>query len=166
MESKKAVSKGTRGRQATISAVLVATACWSAGALGRTQPDADCATGTGLDALSDPVDSLVLAPVDHVPTITDIAEIEAIHLEKATGDTGTPLLNLTPQVSDTLREVFAGDSQQEAGSQPPEVSSSPVAEHEDIKNLSDMADEARSADTVPEEDDLPLLRRQMYRIDI
>lgn len=166
MESDKAVRNGTRVRQATIAAALVATACWSPVALGRTQPDTDCAAGASLDALSDPAESLVLVPVDHVPTVADVSKIESIHLEKATSDTGTPLLNLAPRVNDTLREVFDGDSAQGGPSQQPDVSSSPVADHEDVKNLSEITDEARSADDALEGADLPLLRRQMYRIDI
>ncbi len=166
MDSKNAVSNGTRVRQATIAATLVITACWSAGALGRTQPEADCAADANLYTLSDPADSLVLVPVDHVPTMTDVSDIEAIHLEQATGDTGTPLLNLAPRVNDTLREVFADDGVQDAPSRQSDVSSSPVAEHEEVKNLSELADETSSTDAASEEDDLPLLQRQMYRIDI
>ena len=168
MESKKPARSGTRARQATLAVAMITSACWSANAVARTQSEADCGARASLESITiaDPVESLVLVPVDHVPTETDVSDIEAIHLQKATGDTGTPLLNLTPHVNNTLREVFGGDTEEVDETTINEVSSSPVAEHDDVKNLSELVDESTTDEAPGEDDDLALLRRQMYRIDI
>ena len=165
MDSKKPVRNGTRARRAALVAAAAATAIWSGGALGRTQtdgPDCDRNPAASLQALNPPIEVLVLKPVDHVPTDSDVSEISDIDLENVAGDTGTPLLKLEPQVSEALREIF--DAEQDAGT--PEIATSPVADYEDVKNLSELNEDAAPGDAEVEENELSLLRRQMYRIDI
>lgn len=164
MDSKTPVSTETRAARAALGVVIVATACWSSSALGRTQPGTDC--GSSLQALAAPIDTLVLTPVDHVPTEPGVSELDAINLEDATSDTGTPHLNLTPRVNDTLREIFDGDPDRSGDQAVQDVVTSPVAEFEDIENLSELPKNTSPVDSAVEDDDLPLLRRQMYRIDI
>ena len=98
-----------------------------------------------------------------MPTEPAVPELADIDLESVASDVGTPLLKLEPKVSEALREIFDA-GQDEATIQ--EVATSPVADSDDIKNLSELNDDATPADSEVEEDELSLLRRQMYRIDI
>jgi hypothetical protein len=166
VDVKKPARHGTRAAHTTLLITIAATACWSSAALARTQPDPDCGVDASPETLADPVESLILKRVDHVPVEQEVSELEAINLERATGDTGTPLLNLAPRFNDTLREVFGKEASQEDESEATDVATSPVAEYEDVKNLSELTEEATPIDSTTEEDHLPLLRRQMYRIDI
>lgn len=163
MDSKKPGRTETRARRAALVAAAAATAIWSSGALGRTQPEGDCIPADTLQGLNAPIESLILEPVDHVPTEAVVPEIADIDLESVTSDIGTPLLKLEPEVSKALRDVFDAGQDDLAI---PEVATSPVADSDDVKNLSELNDDVTPADSEVEEDELSLLRRQMYRIDI
>lgn len=163
MDSRKPVRGETRARRTALVAAAAATAIWSGNALGRTQPDADCNPADTLYGLNAPVESLVIKPADHVPTVRDTAEIADIDFEKVTSDIGTPLLKLEPQVNEALQEIF--DAEQDDLAMP-DVSTSPVADFDDVKSLSELNEKSAPADADVEQDELSLLRRQMYRIDI
>ena len=163
MDSRKPVSSETRARRAALVAAAAATAIWSGSALGRTQPDGDCIPADSLQGLNAPIESLQLEPVDHVPTEPAVPELADIDLESVTGDIGTPLLKLEPKVSEALREIFEAGQDDSAI---PELATSPVADSDDVMNLSELNDDATPVDSEVEEDELSLLRRQMYRIDI
>ena len=163
MDSKKPGRTETRAGRAALIAAAAATAIWSSSALGRTQPDGDCIPADTLQGLNVPVEALVVEPVDHVPTDGVVPEVADIDLEHVTSDVGTPLLKLEPKVSKALREIFAAEQNDLAI---PEVSTSPVADSDEVRNLCELNDEATPADSDVEEDELSLLRRQMYRIDI
>ena len=147
-------------------AVAATTAIWSGSALGRTQPGEECNPADTLEGLNAPIEALIFKSVDHVPTTPDVSNISDINLEDATGDTGTPLLNLRPQVSEALREIFEADESTTNESVVPDVSTSTVADSDDVKNLSELNEEAAPIESALDEDELSLLRRQMYRIDI
>ncbi len=163
MDSKKPVRAGTRASRTALAVAVTMTVCWSSGALGRTQPGPDCGVGAGLEEIRAPAGTLVLTPVDHVPTETDTSELASVELDTATDDNVAPLLDLSPQINETSREIFDEGSDD---SRAQELTTSPIAESDEVKNLSELSDESTPVEATVEEDDLPLLRRQMYRIDI
>jgi hypothetical protein len=160
-----------KGRKSLVSvtfvASIVAASCWSASAFGRTQTETDCsAVARALQSLEAPVESLSVNTVDHVAIDAGAAELDSINIETASADSGTPLLYLTPRVANALRDIF--DNRQETGAPDAmtELSSSPIAETEDVAERPERPD-----DTIPKSDGeaeiaLPLLQRQMYRTDI
>jgi len=166
VDVRKPVASRNRATPAALLIAFVVSVCWSGATLARTQPESESGVETSLDGIAGPV-SLVVKTVDHVPVEQEVSDLEDINIERATGDTGTPLFNLTPRFNETLREVFGRDeADQEGDSQATDVATSPLAEYEDIKGPSELADDVAPVDSNTEEDDLPLLRRQMYRIDI
>jgi len=146
--------------------VIALTAVWSSNALSRTQPAAECDEGTELQTLTAPVESLVLTRVDHVPTEQDVSDLKSIDIEKVSRDTGTPLLDLAPRVNDALRGIFDDNGENLVDGTSLEISVAPIAESEDVPDLSELADDTAPDGASLEDSDLPLLERQMYRIDI
>jgi hypothetical protein len=67
-----------------------------------------------------------------------------------------------------LRDIFEATRETEvAQTATPEASSSPIAETEELPDISELPDNVSPVTTPGDEDiDLPLLQRQMYRIDI
>ena len=111
--------------------------------------------GRNLQSLSVPVDKLKVDVVDHVPIDPDLLDEETAVREPV-----APVLKLGPRLTNILRDVFdstAEDLLQESSEQP---SSSPLADSDQKKDLSEVSDEA------VEETQLPRFQRQMLRTDI
>ncbi|MDH3439660.1 MAG: hypothetical protein OEM63_02825 [Gammaproteobacteria bacterium] len=166
MDSIKPSGNETRVRRTALVIGIALAAAWSGTALSRTQPAADCGAGSDLLNLSAPVETLVLDTVDHVPTEPDVLDLDSIDIKGVTSDSGAPTLNLAPRFNDTMHDIFDEDSAASVDDTSLEIPVSPIAESEEIPDLSELP-ESGSADGVStEESDLPLLERQMYRIDI
>ena len=108
-----------------------------------------------LKSLEVPADALKADAVDHVPTDPDAIEEQA-----AVTDSVAPILNLTPRVSNIIRDVFGTTSEEltEETSQLP--ATSPVADTDE------KSDAVEAADAENDENDLPRSQRQMFRTDI
>lgn len=166
MDSKKPSGNEARVRRIALATVIALTAAWSSNALSRTQPAANCDTGHDLQNLTAPVDTVILQRVDHVPIEQDGSDLQSMDIDRVSGDTSTPLLNLAPHVNETLQGIFEDDGSALLEETTLEIQVSPVAESEEIPDLSELPDDGVADGTVVEDSDLPLLERQMYRIDI
>lgn len=166
MDSKKPSGNEARIRRIALATVIALTAAWSGNALSRTQPATNCDAGHDLQDLTAPVNNFVLKPVDHVPTEQGVSDLKSIDIDRVAGDTGTPLLNLAPHVNDTLQAIFEDDGSSLLEEASLEIQVAPIAESEEIPDLSELPDTDTPEGTSEKESDLPLLERQMYRIDI
>jgi hypothetical protein len=166
LDSKQPSGNEARIKRIALASVLALTTAWSSNALSRTQPAAECAADVDLQTLTAPIEPLVLKKVDHVPTETDVASVDSIDIERVTADTSTPLLNLAPRTDEAIRSIFADDSAELAKETAGKIQVSPVAESEPVPDLSELPDDGSGEDVSVDESDLPLLERQMYRIDI
>lgn len=166
MDSNSPSGNETRVRRAALVVIIALTAAWSSSALSRTQPATGCDGRHDLQHLSAPMDALVLDTVDHVPTEPSVSDLDSLDIETVARDPGTPLLTLAPNVNAAMRDIFETGNAAAADETSPEIPVSPVAESEEIPDLSELP-ETGTTDGVPEgESDLPLLERRMYRIDI
>ncbi len=156
-----------RMRFAAVAATIALTTCWSSGAYSRTQSDVDCAeVARNLQSLEIPVKSLSLETVDHVPMTTEAAAFDAGEPDITAADSAAPLLDLTPRAESALRDIFDDSRQAWEADTAVELSSSPIAETEDIPDISELPKKAVQESQIDEDSDLPLLQRQMYRTDI
>jgi hypothetical protein len=169
VDLKKPSRAGTRPTPlAAVASMLALAACWSSAAYSRTPNDADCdEVAKSLQSLDAASETLTLTRVDHVPIPADSSRLAA-EPAAASGDHATPLLDLTPRAADALRDIFEATRETEvAQTATPEASSSPIAETEELPDISELPDNVSPVTTPGDEDiDLPLLQRQMYRIDI
>ena len=150
-----------------IAAMIAVTACWSASALGRTQTDADCENvALGLQSLEAPVETLSIERVDHVTIENESTASDTVDIQTVSGDSATPLLYLTPRVSNALRDIFATGPELDIASYQSKFPSSPIAETEDPADMSELTEDSLPTIEAEEKIDLPLLQRQMYRTDI
>ena len=166
MDSKKPAGNETRVRRTALVTIIALTAAWSSTALSRTQPATGCDTGNDPLNLPAPVDALVLNTVDHVPTEQDVSDVDSIDIKRVTSDNGAPILNLAPHVNATMHDVFDEDGAASVDEASLEIPISPIAESEELPELSELPNTGTPDGVSAEESDLPLLERQMYRIDI
>ena len=135
--------------------VLAATLMLSSTTHAATSAVIPCEqVGRDLKSLEVPVDALTVDKVDHVPT--DTAAFDA---QSAVTDAVVPILNLTPRITNILRDVF-GTTEELSPDTPQQPSSSPLADSDE------NSDAAKPADAGIETSDLPQFRQQMYRTDI
>ncbi len=106
-----------------------------------------------LKSLEVPTDALQANTVDHVPTDPD-----AIYEQAAVTDSVAPILNLSPRVTNIIRDVFGTTSEELTQETVQLPATSPVA---DTDQNSDAA-----ADVEIEKADLSRSQRQMFRTDI
>jgi hypothetical protein len=136
-----------------IAAMIAVTACWSASALG-------------LQSLEAPVETLSIERVDHVTIQNESTASDTVDIQTISGDSATPLLYLTPRVSNALRDIFATGPELDIASYRSKFPSSPIAETEDPADMSELTEDSLPTIEAEENIDLPLLQRQMYRTDI
>lgn len=171
MDSKQPSGNEARVRRTALATVIVLTAAWSSTALGRTQTAADCDAGHDLQNLAAPVNSLILKPVDHVPMEQDVTDMESTDIDKVAADNGTPMLRLGPHSTQSLRGLFEDglfedNGALQSGDSMTELSVAPIAESEESPDSPELSEDSAVEGASVEESDLPLLERQMYRIDI
>ncbi len=111
--------------------------------------------GRDLKSLEVPVATLPVDLVDHMPIDPDSLD-EAL----VDSDSATPVLNLTPRVTNILRDVFGAGDQDLTQETPSQPSSSPLAD-----SVGD-SDEAEPAEVEIDRSDLPQFQQQMLRKDI
>jgi hypothetical protein len=111
--------------------------------------------GRDLKSLEVAVDTLPVVEVDHTP-------IDPDSLDEPRADTAsaTPVLDLTPRVTNILREVFGTTNEELPQETSPQPSSSPVADSDQESSAS------VPADTEIERNELPRFQQQMFRTDI
>jgi hypothetical protein len=134
--------------------------------MGRTQAEADCnEVARDLQRLEAPTEPLAITRVDHVTIEPNAADLASSEPEEIEDDTATPLLKLAPRVSNALRDIF--DEQDRVTEASLEFQASPLAESEEIPDISELPVENSPESQNEDEIELPsLLQRQMYRIDI
>lgn len=111
--------------------------------------------GRNLQSLAVPVDEMAIDTVDHVPI-----DPELVDELPAVSESVAPVLNLGPRVTNILRDVFGTTTEELLQEDSEQPSSSPLADTDDNKDVSEVDDE-----TV-EETQLPRFQRQMLRTDI
>ena len=155
----------TRERsRALLAASLALALFWSGSSHARTQPETDCTdVAKRLQSLETPADVLATTPIDHVPVLTD-APILAETVDA--DDMPTPLISLAPRAESALRDIFDDTEALEADVVPVVAPSSPVAESEDLPDISELPDNVTPMTSGDDEIDLPMLQRRMFRIDI
>lgn len=164
MDSRKPSSILSSKGLAAIALTIALGAGWSAAAVGATNSDPDCdELARGLRSLDTPVQTLAANPVDHVTIDSGNRSLDAADLATEPVDSATPFLFLTPRVANVLRDIFGAHDQQYVPDANTDVPYAPVAEFEDV---SESVDGSAPASNAKEGTDLPLLQRQMYRIDI
>lgn len=159
-------TKGSTWKVA-IGAAVVLAACWSTSAGARTQAESDCnEIARDLQKLEAPVEPLTITNVDHVTIAPNAADLANSEPEASSGDeSATPLLKLTPRVNNALRDIF--DERREAEETSLELPTSPLAETEEIPDISELPDDSAPASQGEDEIELPsLLQRRMFRTDI
>lgn len=148
--------------RALLAASLALALFWSGSSQARTQPETDCTdVAKRLQSLETPADVLATTPIDHVPVLTDTPVLaETVDADEMP----TPLISLAPRAESALRDIF--DDAEAADVVPVVTPSSPVAESEDLPDLSELPDNVAPVTTGDDEIDLPMLQRRMFRIDI
>ena len=147
-----------------LAAGLLLTALWSGSAAARTQSEADCdSVSRELEQLEAPS----ITAVDHGTALVESIEL-ALPADFATAGKKlpAPLLVLEPRVSSALQGIFDDSLVLAPGSAKIDIAVSPLAETEETVETLDQVEEPSPDTRAEEESDLPLLQRQMYRIDI
>jgi hypothetical protein len=136
--------------------VLAAALMSSATAHAASNSDVPCdQVGRNLKSLEVPVDALPVNVVDHAPIDPD-----ALYEPRADIASATPVLNLTPRVTNILRDVFGATNEELTEETPTQPSSSPFADSDAD------ADDVEPADVEIETSDLPRFQQRMFRTDI
>jgi hypothetical protein len=136
--------------------VLAAALIWSASSHAASNSVVPCdQVGRDLKSLEVQVDALPIHVVDHVPIDTD-----SLDQARTDNDSAAPVLNLTPRVTNILRDVFDATYEELTGETQSQPSSSPLADSDEV------LDEVEPADTEANRSDLPRFHRQMFRTDI
>ena len=161
-------SKNRTCHRTVLALAATLAAFWSGAAFARTQAAPDCAEmAKYLESLDTPPRTLAVNDVDHVVVQRDgTAQLEDDGVDVSTIDLSTPHLKLGPRVSNALQDIFGHGGKASFDKALGEVTVSPVAETEDVPELSELSVEPDTAGEADEEIDLPLLQRQMYRTDI
>ena len=108
-----------------------------------------------LKSLEVPVNALPVDLVDHAPIDPDV-----LYEPRTDTASATPVLNLTPRVTNILRDVFGATNEELVEETPSQPSSSPLADSDAD------ADDVEPADVENESSDLPRFQQQMFRTDI
>jgi len=168
VDSKSAQQSDTGTGYIAVMATLLLAVCWSASALGRTHGEVDCNDAARrLQEPGTPVESLALRQVDHVLAEPDV---DAFELKTAADNVATPLLDLKPSVTSSLHDIFDDNRHAAMTDTVRAIPASPLAESgksEEVPDIAELPGETEpSFQQLEEENDLPLLQREMYRIDI
>ena len=146
-----------------VAVALLLVGTWSPQAFSASWSKSDCPESSDEIQPEMTLDGLTLDPVDHSaiePTHTDIDEAA---IAAATKEQVTPFLYLAPRVASVIKDVF-GEAQDKAELE--ERSSSPLAERDEVTPYPSSVDNNLPENTELDGSSLPLLQRQMYRIDI
>ncbi len=136
--------------------VLAAALMSSASARAASNSVVPCdQVGRNLQSLEVPVDTLPVDVVDH--TLIDPDSLDEALFDS---DSAAPILNLTPRVTNILRDIFGTTNDELIQETPSQLSSSPLADSVE------ESDEVEPAEVENERSDLPRFQQQMFRTDI
>jgi hypothetical protein len=136
--------------------ILAATLLVSATAHAASSTVVNCdQVSRDLKSLEVTADALQADAVDHTPTDPD-----AIDEQAAVTDAVAPILDLTPRVTNIIRDVFGTTNEEPVQESPQQPATSPVADT--VEN----SDAVEADDAENEKNDLPRFQRQMFRTDI
>ena len=164
MEDKNPSREGQLTRNVSIVAITAALALgFSSAAHSRTQNDVDCFTKAN-ESLPE---TLTISPIDHmpIPNVTTVSAPAAADVAEEE-DASAPLLDLTPRAESTLRDVFEAVDYVEPAEAVSELPLSPIAETEELPDVSELPDNVTPVAPIDSDIDLPMLQRQMFRTDI
>ena len=165
MDSKKRSENESKVKHTALLVTLVLTASWSGSAVASAQLVTECSDTERLHAFIVSAESLALQPVEHIP-VTDVSGLNSNNSGKASRETITSLLNLEPAAIDAIETILKDDETTKDESTGIDIPIAPVADSDDIPDLPVMLDNGVPAGVENEASDMPLLERQMYRIDI
>lgn len=136
--------------------VLAAVLMWSATTNAASNSVVPCdQVGRDLKSLEVPVEALPVDLVDHTPIDPDDVDEPRTDISSI-----APVLNLTPRVTNILRDVFGTTNEELTPATPTQPSSSPLADSDA------ETDEVEPSDAEIERSDLPRFQQQMFRTDI
>ena len=136
--------------------VLAAALMSSASAHAASNSVVPCdQVGRDLKSLEVPVNTLPVDVVDHTPIDPD-----SLNEALVDSDSAAPILDLTPRVTNILRDVFGTTNEELIQEKTTQPSSSPLADSVE------KSDEVEPAEAENERNDLPRFQRQMFRTDI
>ena len=165
MDSKKPSGNEIRVRHTALVVALGLTAIWSGSAMASTQPVTECSDAERLQGLIVSAESPALQPFGHIP-VTDVSELKSNNSDKGSRETITSFLNLEPSGNDVIETILKDDETAREEGTAIDIPIAPVADSDDIPDLSELPDSGVPTGAEDEESDMPLLERQMYRIDI
>lgn len=133
--------------------------------MASTQPMTDCTDTDRLEGLIVPVESPALQPVDHIPA-HDESQSQSSNFDQLSRETVTSLLDIEPSVSDLIESMLQENETVRKADSPLDIPSAQVAGSDELPDLSELPDTVVTTGIEDDEPDMPLLERQMYRIDI
>jgi hypothetical protein len=145
-----------------VALTLLMAGTYGSQAFGASWPETNCSESANDAQPEMTLDGLSIDPVDHVTIEPTHSQIDGAALENATEEQITPFLYLAPRVASVVEDVFGEDGDQATADSP----SSPLAEHEEVTPYPRPVDNEIQDSVDLRESVLPLLQRQMYRIDI
>jgi hypothetical protein len=105
--------------------------------------------------------------VDHVAILDIATDIQSLSSADSIGsDAATPFLYLTPRVASVLREIFDSTENEASNSDEDRVISSPIAGTDDVSETVELLEDSTITESIDDEFDRLILRRQMFRTDI
>ena len=146
-----------------VAAALILIGTWSPQAFSASWSKSDCPEASDEIQPEMTLDDLALDPVDHPVIDPTSREIDEIDAAGAASEQVTPFLYLAPRVASVLKDVFGEDRDQ---AEMEESASSPLAERDEVTRFPSSVDSELPEGSDLEGSSLPLLQRQMYRIDI
>lgn len=141
------------------------TASWSGNAMANTQPTTDCIDTDRFDGFIVSAESPALQLIDHIPT-NDEFELESSNFDKDSKETLTSLLDIKPSASDPTESMLDDNKTVRETDTPLDIPSAPVADSDHLPDWSEPSGAGVPTGVEDGESVIPLLERQMYRIDI
>ena len=163
MEVAKPVSTNISVSTGLVVLTLLLIGTWSPQAFSASWSKSDCKESAEEIQPEMTLDDLTLDPVDHSAIESASTEIDEGAVADATNEQITPFLYLAPRVASVIKDVF-GDHRDHA--EPEDGHSSPLAESENGAPYPRPVDSDLPETGELGETSVPLLQRQMYRIDI
>lgn len=133
--------------------------------MASAQPTTDYIDTDRFDGFIVSAESTALQLVDHVPA-NDESELESSNSDQDSRATLTSLLDIKPSVSDPIESMIDDNETVRETNTPLNIPSAPVADSDHLPDWSEPSDAGVPTGVEDGESVIPLLERQMYRIDI
>lgn len=141
------------------------TASWSGNAMASAQPTTDYIDTDRFDGFIVSAESPALQLVDHVPA-NDESELESSNSDQDSRATLTSLLDIKPSASDPIESMLDDNETVRETNTPLNIPSAPLADSDHLPDWSEPSDAGVPTGVEDGDSVIPLLERQMYRIDI